>query len=169
MKCDRCDSEAVVHEIVVVNGEKVEKHLCSACAQEDGLAPATGSALTAPLSKLVMSSSIIAKPAAGGVDACPSCGATWAEFRKSGLLGCAECYDVFEGKLTSLIERAHEGAGEHTGKAPKRSAELIDKRRMVASLRKQLLEAVDAEHYERAAELRDRLRTVEHSETDDAT
>lgn len=169
MKCDRCDSEAVVHEIVVVNGEKVEKHLCTACAQEDGLAPVKGSTLTAPLAKLVMSSSIIAKPPAPIADACSSCGATWAEFRKSGLLGCAECYDVFEEKLTTLIERAHEGACEHSGKAPKRSAELIDRRRLVASLRKQLLEAVDAEHYERAAELRDRLRTVEHSGTDEAS
>ncbi len=169
MKCDRCDSEAVVHEIVVVSGEKVEKHLCSACAQEDGLAPAKGSSLTAPLSKLVMSSSIIAKPAASGPDVCSSCGSTWADFRKSGLLGCAECYEVFEEKLTPLIERAHEGASEHTGKAPKRSAELIDKRRLAASLRKQLLEAVDAEHYERAAELRDRLRTVEQSETEEAS
>ncbi len=169
MKCDRCDSEAVVHEIVVVNGEKVEKHLCSACAQEDGLAPVKGSTLTAPLSKLVMSSSIIAKPPAPGAEACPSCGATWAEFRKNGLLGCAECYDVFEEKLTPLIERAHEGAGEHSGKAPKRSAELIDRRRLVAALRKQLLEAVDAEHYERAAELRDRLRTVETATSDEAS
>jgi len=169
MKCDRCDSEAVVHEIVVVNGEKVEKHLCTACAQEDGLAPVKGSTLTAPLAKLVMSSSIIAKPPAPAADACSACGATWAEFRKSGLLGCAECYDIFEEKLIPLIERAHEGASEHSGKAPKRSAELIDRRRLVASLRKQLLEAVDAEHYERAAELRDRLRTVEHSGTEEAS
>lgn len=164
MTCDRCDSEAVVHEIVVQNGQKVEKHLCSSCAKEEGLVNDAPSALSAPLSKLVMSSSIIAKPQSSAARACGGCGQTWAEFRKSGLLGCPDCYDVFDEKLGPLIQRAHEGAAEHVGKTPRRSAEIIDRRRLAASLRKQLLEAVDAEHYERAAELRDRLRHVEHDE-----
>jgi len=164
MKCDRCDEDAVVHEIVVQNGQKVEKHLCSSCAKAEGLVSDPPSVLSAPLSKLVMSSSIIAKPQPTSPRACGGCGQTWAEFRKLGLLGCPECYDVFDEKLGPLIQRAHEGAAEHCGKTPRRSAEIIDRRRLAASLRKQLLEAVDAEHYERAAELRDRLRHVEDEE-----
>jgi len=164
MKCDRCDEEAVVHEIVVQGGEKVEKHLCSSCASDEGLVPQQSGTLSAPLSKLVLSSSIIAKPTAGTPRSCPGCGATWAEFRKSGLLGCPECYETFEEKLTPLLERAHEGSAEHTGKSPRRSGDALDRRRLVAALRKQLLEAVDAEHYERAAELRDKLRTAEEGE-----
>lgn len=161
MKCDRCDAEAVVHEIVVNDGKKEEKHLCSACAKDAGLVSEGPSTLAAPLSKLVLSSSIITKPQPSSAAACPSCGATWAEFRKSGLLGCPDCYEVFDDKLSPLIQRAHDGATHHAGKTPRRSAELLDRRRLVAALRKQLLEAVDAEHYERAAELRDRLRTAE--------
>jgi len=164
MKCDRCDEEAVVHEIVVQGGEKVEKHLCSSCASEEGLVPQQSGTLSAPLSKLVLSSSIIAKPASGSPRSCPGCGATWAEFRKTGLLGCPECYETFDEKLTPLLERAHEGSAEHTGKAPRRSGEALDRRRLVAALRKQLLEAVDAEHYERAAELRDKLRSAEEAD-----
>ena len=168
MKCDRCEEEAVVHEIVIENGEKIEHHLCSNCANDAGLVPEAGTSLTAPLSKLVLSSSIIAKPTPGTPASCPGCGATWAEFRKSGLLGCPDCYEAFEEKLTPLIERAHDGAGHHVGKSPNRSGDILDRRRLAASLRKQLLEAVDAEHYERAAELRDRLRTVEADAGDTA-
>ena len=169
MQCDRCDAEAVVHEIVVQSGQKVEKHLCSSCAKAEGLMNDSPSTLSAPLSKLVMSSSIIAKPQKSSPAACPSCGETWAEFRKSGLLGCPECYDVFEEKLDPLIQRAHEGAIEHAGKTPRKSAEIIDRRRLVATLRKQLLEAVDAEHYERAAELRDRLKSAEDEDAGEET
>ncbi len=37
MKCDNCDREAVVHEIVKVDGAMVEKHLCEVHAAEAGI------------------------------------------------------------------------------------------------------------------------------------
>ena len=45
---------------------------------------------------------------------------TWAEFRQSGLLGCAHDYTLFEKDLTPLLQRAHEGATHHVGKVPAR-------------------------------------------------
>ncbi|MHC4977212.1 MAG: UvrB/UvrC motif-containing protein, partial [Planctomycetota bacterium] len=41
-----------------------------------------------------------------------------------------------------------------------RSGGTVDRGTIVATLRKQLLEAIHAEHYEKAAKLRDRLREV---------
>ena len=38
MKCDQCGQEATVHELRVVNGKKVERHLCEACARKQGIA-----------------------------------------------------------------------------------------------------------------------------------
>ena len=39
MKCDQCGQEATVHELRVVNGKKVERHLCEACARKHNLLP----------------------------------------------------------------------------------------------------------------------------------
>ena len=55
--------------------------------------------------------------------ACGACGTTFAKFRQTGLLGCAQCYFAFEDRLAPLIERAHEGASQHVGKTPRRALE----------------------------------------------
>src|SRR5690606_11035078 len=111
---------------------------------------------------------------------CRACSTTYAEFRQSGLLGCPECYRSFETQLGPLLERAHEGATHHVGKVPIRA---LTRSRMAAqsgrgpgveavlgdaqaraerikALRRQMEEAIQAEQYERAAELRDELRRL---------
>jgi protein arginine kinase activator len=37
MKCDRCDGEATVHEVVIRSGTRAERHLCERCAAKLGL------------------------------------------------------------------------------------------------------------------------------------
>jgi protein-arginine kinase activator protein McsA len=53
-----------------------------------------------------------------GGTTCPGCSTTFSQFRASGLLGCAECYRVFEAQLSPLLARAHEGGTHHVGKRP---------------------------------------------------
>ncbi|MFG0274326.1 MAG: UvrB/UvrC motif-containing protein [Phycisphaerales bacterium] len=159
MKCDRCQNEATVHEVTVHKGKKVEKHLCEQCAKTDGIAIQSHPPIAEMLSKFVMSSVSGEKPARGQA-ACEGCGLTYAEFRQSGLLGCEQCYDAFEEQLGPLLERAQEGGSHHVGKTPRRGGGALDRGKVVATLRRQLLDAIAAEHYEKAAELRDRLRSV---------
>jgi protein arginine kinase activator len=93
--------------------------------------------------------------------ACPECGATLQDFRRSGRLGCARCWTTFEGPLRGLVRRVH-GATRHVGElyvAP--GAEPMDQAALVRRLREQLATAVVEENFEAAAELRDRLRSVE--------
>ena len=52
--------------------------------------------------------------------ACPSCGATLEEFRKTGLLGCAECYSAFREALIPTVQ-VIQGRLRHTGKDPARA------------------------------------------------
>lgn len=159
-KCDRCDCEATVHEVVIRNGQKAEKHLCDSCAREEGF---TGQA-TAPISDLITKfviSQAAGEKAAVKVGICPTCGLTFNDFRQQGLLGCPDCYKAFEMQLTSMIERAHEGATHHVGKAPKRMGGSAGRHERITTLRKQLNEAISAEQYERAATLRDQLLHVE--------
>ena len=70
----------------------------------------------------------------------------------------------FAGKLLSLLKRAQEGASEHVGKVPARK-KTADADRQVTTLRlrRELQKAVDAENYEAAAQLRDKLRILEEN------
>jgi protein arginine kinase activator len=160
MKCDKCENEATVHEVVLVEGKHVEKHLCEEHAAGAGLMPHPHAPITQMLSKFIVSSADESDSPILSETACESCGQTFAAFRKEGLLGCEHCYETFEAQLGPLLQRTHEGATHHVGKVPRRSGGTVDRGTIVATLRKQLLEAIHAEHYEKAAQLRDRLREV---------
>lgn len=179
MKCDRCDNEATVHEVTIRNAKKVERHLCENCAREQGIDAQSQAQLGELITKYVMAQGQgkVAAPKAREGLACPACHLSFAEFRKTGLLGCAECYKAFEAKLAPLLERAHGGASHHVGKVPRRAlgsgrpggsatarsaalAAASDRAQRLALLRKQLEDAVSAEQYERAAKIRDDLRRM---------
>jgi len=169
MRCDQCDNEATVHEVTVVGNQKVEKHLCESCAQAEGLTTQPTEPINALLSKFIMAPGLVQQAVTGGgkqknenkAPSCPECGMTWMEFRKSGLLGCSQCYETFESRMAPLIERAQEGATHHVGKAPRGSAGLADHQRTLRTLRAELTEAIEAEQYEHAAQLRDSISEIE--------
>ena len=91
---------------------------------------------------------------------------SYAEFRRTGRLGCASDYEVFREALLPLIERIH-GAREHMGRVPQRSPEQARRASAVVALRRKLEEAVRSEDYEHAAQLRGQLRQLE-KEAEDA-
>ena len=160
MKCDHCDNEATVHEVVLVDGKHIEKHLCEEHAAGEGLMPHPHAPITQMLSKFIVSSADDPESERPAAATCPSCGLGYNTFRKEGLLGCEHCYEAFVSQLGPLLQRTHEGATHHVGKVPRRSGGSVDRGTIVATLRKQLLDAIGAEHYEKAAKLRDRLREV---------
>ena len=94
---------------------------------------------------------------------CSLCGMNWGQFKQGGLMGCPHDYEHFQGKLLPLLKRAQEGATEHAGKVPQR-AKTVDSDRQVVTLRlrRELQKALHAEHYEQAAQLRDKLRQLEN-------
>ena len=48
---------------------------------------------------------------------CPDCGYETADFRRTGRLGCAQCYTAFSSLIKLVLEDMHSG-GEHMGKIP---------------------------------------------------
>lgn len=165
IKCDNCGSKiATVHLTEIKNGKKFEKHLCEQCAaqSDEGVPAAKGhTPINELLTNFVMQHSGLQKEQ---TEACESCGLTWAEFRQSGLFGCQHDYERFERELTPLLQRAHEGATHHVGKVPtRRGGSGVPMRRSLdlAKLRKELVRAVEAEDYERAAQLRDQIKKAE--------
>jgi protein arginine kinase activator len=90
---------------------------------------------------------------------CENCGLTFADFRRLGHLGCSECYSQFESLLEPLIKRIH-SSDVHTGKTPVRGG-AAKLRYELEEARRQLREAIGTEAYEKAAELRDRIKELE--------
>ena len=164
MLCDSCkERDAVINLTQVEHDSKVTLHLCEPCAQAKGVE--TGVAvLKSPLGGFITAmgkgaTSVLPTPADGL--RCPSCGATLKDFKESGRLGCAQCYQAFEVHLRDLLRRLH-GSSQHVGEryvAPGEAA--ADPRRKLLELKEQLRRAVDNENFELAAELRDRIRVLE--------
>ena len=90
---------------------------------------------------------------------CPRCGFSQADFKKSGRLGCPECYRTFAEGLSGLLKTMHKGT-RHVGKAPealRQSRDTIDRLKL---LQKRLVKAVEDENYESAAALRDEIKLL---------
>jgi len=159
MKCDHCDKPATVHLIEIHNGEQVEKHLCEQHAIEEGVAVKVNEQpINELLEKFVLKHSKVEVPS--NTLRCETCRLTYDEFRRSGLLGCPDCYHAFEGLLAPLLERAHQGASRHLGKVPSRAGVDELRQQRLMQLRRELDDAVAAEQYERAASIRDQLKQV---------
>ncbi len=128
MKCDGCENDATVHNLVIVNGKPNEQHLCEPCAAKKGLGDPIVPVAQLLLLGIKNMSSPLGLSAVLGADpaddlpavTCESCGLTLAHFRHGGLLGCPGCYDAFAAQLGPLLDRAHDGATHHTGKIPGR-------------------------------------------------
>jgi protein arginine kinase activator len=91
---------------------------------------------------------------------CPVCGISFSEFRKGGRLGCPYDYVVFEQDLEPLLINIH-GAQKHLGKVPKNIGGAPKRHFQLKRLRSALQRAIEAENYEDASAIRDKIKAVE--------
>jgi len=156
--CQSCNKHrATVHLTdVTPTGDTVERHLCEECASQEGVALKQTETTTAVLHEFL-------RQAQREQLRCPECGLTVSDFQKKGLLGCPNDYKAFEPVLGPLIERAHEGATHHAGKAPRSAGSEARRLTDLRRLRRDLQESLDREEYERASQLRDAIREMEAS------
>jgi len=90
---------------------------------------------------------------------CPRCGFTQADFKKSGRLGCPECYKTFAEGLEGLLKTMHKGT-RHAGKVPEALRESREQADRLKALQKKLAKAIDDENFEQAAHLRDEIKQI---------
>jgi protein arginine kinase activator len=159
-KCQRCNKEATVFITEIEGGKKVEKHLCAQCASAEGVTVKTQMPIAQLLEEFVLQSA--ANKELSDLR-CDICGLTFAEFRHNGLMGCPNDYEAFSKYLIPLVERAHAGGSFHAGKVPRGVEENQRVAGELLRLRGQLKEAVAHEEYERAVQLRDRIKQLEGS------
>lgn len=161
MLCNECGSNtACVHMIKVLNGVKTEQHLCEACASSAGeVCFSTGIHFSVnDLVKAMFSQELRASTAPGVT--CPNCGMDFADFSRSGKIGCNVCYEVFHEQLEPILRRVH-GTSCHTGKVPLKAGNAVRLRMKVKGLRQDLDKSVQCEDYENAAKIRDNIRVLE--------
>lgn len=147
----------------IVNGQVTDLVLCTDCARKKGLfdpQTLTFSEKFFPeefkkrvddiVRELTEGTDLTAAPQANHdvLTHCPACGFSLDVFRKTGRLGCPDCYTVFARELETELPAAADDGAEPVP---------ADERR---ELEQALREAIAREDYERAAALRDRLRAL---------
>ena len=159
--CDNCGSKpATVNLTQIENNEMSSYHLCEDCAAQKGL-EATTEPSSSPLPDFLAQIGDEPREEEDSDNECSFCGLTFAAFRETGRLGCPHCYETFEAHLRRLLRRVH-GGTKHVGKIylpPDPTVSEIEKQ--MEALRRRLNRAVEAEDFERAAELRDQIRSLE--------
>lgn len=165
MKCQQCEKPATFHITELTSGQPQELHLCENCAKGYLTQGDAGSSTVAPTLANVLAKQLQIGKAAEELAkldqrACPVCGITFYEFRNQGRLGCPHDYVFFERELTPLIANIH-GETQHVGKRPRGHHGGTDEQTELIRLRREMEEAKQKENYERAAEIRDRIRDLE--------
>lgn len=158
MICDVCKKNpATVFYTQIVGGKLQKVNLCESCSKENGVTDPFGFSLADKLLGLGAAQEI---ERGGGVQRCAVCGFSQADFKKTGRLGCASCYETFSEGLQSLLKGMHKGTA-HVGKVPSRMQKTIERDQQLKDLHSNLRKAVAEEDYESAAQIRDQIRGLE--------
>ena len=165
MLCEHCGKNlANTHVKRVINGKVYEAMLCPECAAKMGFGSLTG---TLNLGSLLGSTFTEAFKDAmlpmGDQIVCPECGATFSDIAQDGKVGCAKCYDIFYDRLLPSLQRIH-GKTNHTGKLPRSAGIQAKQRNELDKLREDLAKDIEAQEYEKAAQIRDNIRELEKKE-----
>ena len=157
MTCDVCkNNSATVFLTQIVEGKMQKVNLCESCSKEKGVSDPTGFALADLLLGLGAAQEI---ERSGGVQKCTVCGFSQADFKKTGRLGCSNCYETFNEGLSGLLKQMHKGT-EHVGKVPQRLLKSLERENHMKELQRTLRKAVANEDYESAARIRDEIRQI---------
>ncbi len=175
-KCQICNKRPAAMKIVkVTEGQLEDYHVCEECAS--GLSTYAAKIMKKAQLDLKSTASLLSDLMKGQEEGasvpggkslhpappdlqCPSCGLDFTRYRQTYMLGCPACYDAFGEALESDIRKIH-GATEHTGGRTQSQERLVDFRARLKSLKHELDEAVREEDFDKAAKLRDKIRTVQ--------
>ena len=161
MLCNFCDNTATIFLTHIVNDEMQKVSLCESCSQNQ---------------ELIKKKNLEAILGEYGIDkkdkemnpieeySSPSkacqCGLSMEILSKTSRLGCPKCYTTFSDILTNRIEKIHNGT-THEGKkiyVPVTLKRLEEKKER---LNLDLQSAVEDEEFEKAAQIRDAITSVD--------
>ena len=151
MLCQRCKKNpSTVNYVEIINGEKFESHLCARCYAE--LSGDLNSKINNELWAGLFGAPVPEKRA------CPVCGTRYADYERTGLLGCASCYDYFKEDLLPSIQRI-QGKVTHVGKVGKNNDD-FGLHRKLKSLQEELEVALRNRNYLEADRLNKQIKEI---------
>jgi protein arginine kinase activator len=156
-----------------VNGKVVEVHVCEKCIPEiskvnlvdfdvwDAVAklaakkgqPDPAKAIE-PEPVEISAKSLLIRPSEAEQTQCKVCGFGSEDVRRTGRLGCPECFETFFPMLRDVLNDCQKSL-QHVGKVPEKMRELRKER-----LEEELQKAVQEERFEDAAVIRDQLAKI---------
>ncbi len=167
MSCQDCKKQpATVHLTQIINNEKIVLSLCKDCAAKRGFHSPLDNVpfpLAEILSGLIQQQQTVEKK--GEIDElkCARCGLAFEEFTHLGRFGCGQCYKTFRSRLEGMMRKIH-GSSLHKGKLPtsdpNQSLPIKEEKRLEDALKK----AIESEDFERAADLRDKLKAIKEED-----
>lgn len=168
MLCERCHAHpATVHMVQVVNGHRKEEHLCSECAEKEHVFQKEQSFFghgffDSPLDHFFGGSMLghLLEDPFGGRTLEDQGGGQFIEVDPRKLPNNESSYDRFKESVRPLFQKGkneipvNEPKAKEKADAPAESEEL-------QALRKELKSCVDREDFERACEVRDKIKAIE--------
>ncbi len=159
MLCQSCrKNEATTHIKRIINGSVEELDLCPDCAKKLGYTNIFGS-FQNEWNSLLGSFLGGGLPSRTGATRCPSCGTSFSEIARRGVVGCPRCYDTFYEELLPSIRKIH-GNTQHNGKFPSSAGKELARVNELESMQEQLNEAIARQEFEKAAQLRDKINEL---------
>jgi protein arginine kinase activator len=158
MQCCICKEKPATVHLTQIVGDKMQKlDLCEDCAKAKGINDPTSFAMADLMLGLGAAQEV--EQALGAELKCPRCGFSQADFKKTGRLGCPECYKTFAEGLSGLLKTMHKGT-RHMGKSPEALRQTRDRADRLKTLQKKLTKAIETEDFELAAQLRDQIKAM---------
>ena len=187
--CEKCNKQATVHLTEISNGKRSEVHLCDGCAQEAGYVQQSHTPINELLNQFLKAHAQVSEPQALRCSDCGMTWQEFKDTSLLGCPKDYEVFEsqlkgVIEqaqqgathhtGKSPKVATAAHQtggavgsagaetasGANQAEGTSP--PADPVKLRQAeLARLRNELAQAVQAESYEQAAQLRDQIKALE--------
>ncbi len=155
MICTFCKRDnAEFHSTTIKNNEIITLHICRSCKQDMNIQDKTeelDNSFDHLLDALIQPRDSFS-PSDSGLT-CKTCGTTLKDLKQTSFVGCGGCYKVFAHAITGDRSPGQERDRRQSGKG--------SAIKTLALLRKDLREAVRLENFEKAAEIRDRIRYFE--------
>ena len=158
MLCENCKKNiATTYLKQTVNGKSSEIILCSECASKLGVTQMASMSNFFDMDNMLPN--FLERSSELSELRCPTCGILFSEISKNGKVGCADCYTTFSKRLMPALSGMY-GNKKHVGKVP-HSFKSREKSECDV-LKKQLEEAIASENFEKAAQLRDKIKEIEN-------
>ena len=160
MICDICKKEEAVISIEQVSdGFKKNIYLCKDCAAKFGFG-VFSEKIDISIKNLFTNYELNKKLEQENSPACPCCGEKLLDIKFKQKIGCPACFSFFQNEIEEMLRKKKKDL-RYTGIIPKAKNLFAEKKITSAELKLELRKAIDAEEYEKAAFLRDKLKDLE--------